>query len=211
MLTTQALIIFAKLPRAGDVKTRLGEAIGMQEAARIYQCFAEHAFSLGRELLEKECKVYVFYGPAASVDEMRTWVGPLLRLIPQEGMTLGDRMHHAFEVTFAEGSKRSVIIGTDVPELDLLTLEQAFNSLSHQDAVIGPSSDGGYYLLGMNAPTKELFDDVAWSSETVYHETIQRLSRLNLSFAQFDELADIDTIADYKAYQDRMRNVKAST
>jgi len=210
-MSIQALIIFAKLPRAGDAKTRLGEVIGMQEAAEIYRHFAEHAFTLGKQLLEKESKVYVFYDPAASADEMRTWVGPLFHLIPQEGTTLGDRMHHAFEVTFAEGSERTVIIGTDVPELDLLTLEQAFNALSHQDAVIGPSSDGGYYLFGMNAPTKELFDGVAWSSEKVYHETIQRLRRLNLSFAQFDKLADIDTITDYKAYQDRMRNVKAST
>lgn len=210
-MSNQALIIFAKLPRAGDVKTRLGEAIGMQEAAEIYKHFAEHAFTLGQQLLEKETKVYVFYDPAASLDEMRSWVGPLFQLIPQEGTTLGDRMLHAFEVTFAEGSKRTVIIGTDVPELDILTLERAFSALGDYDIVIGPSSDGGYYLLGMNAPTRELFDGVAWSSETVYHENIQRLHRLNLSFAELDKLADIDTIADYKAYQDRMRNVKALT
>ncbi|MFN0158013.1 MAG: TIGR04282 family arsenosugar biosynthesis glycosyltransferase [Bacteroidota bacterium] len=208
MLTTQALIIFAKLPRAGHVKTRLGKAIGMSAAAEIYKLFAEHAFTLGRQLLKKEIKVYVFYDPPASVDEVRTWVGPLFRLIPQEGTTLGDRMRRAFEYTFATGSSRTIIIGTDVPELDLLTLESAFVRLGKDDVVVGPSSDGGYYLLGMNAPTKELFDGVHWSSESVFHETIERLHRLNLSFAELAELADIDTISDYRAYQDRTRDVK---
>jgi hypothetical protein len=150
----------------------------------------------------------VFYEPHANVDEMRAWIGPLLHLIPQEGTTLGGRMRHAFELTFAEGSKHTVIIGTDVPELDLLTLERAFVALGQHDVVIGPSSDGGYYLLGMNAPTRELFDGVVWSSETVYHDTIQRLHSLHLSFAQLNELADIDTITDYKAYLDRTQDVK---
>ncbi len=201
-------MIFAKLPRAGDVKTRLGEAIGMQEAAEIYKQFAEHAFTLGKQLLEMGGRVHVFYDPAASEDAIRTWVGPLFQLSPQHGERLGDRMRNAFEVTFAEGLKRAVIIGTDVPELDLLTLERAFETLARHDVVIGPSSDGGYYLLGMNAPTKELFDGVTWSSATVYPETIRTLHRLNLSFAQLNELADIDTITDYKAYQDRVRNMK---
>ncbi len=207
-LNTQALIIFAKFPRAGSVKTRLGEAIGMPQAAEIYTLFAEHAYTLGKQLLEMGSKVYVFYDPAASEDEMRTWVGPLFQLSPQKGETLGDRMRNAFEVTFAEGSKRTIIIGTDVPELDFLTLERAFETLGQHDVVIGPSTDGGYYLLGMYAPTKELFDGMAWSSETVCHETIRRLRRLNLSFAQLNELADIDTITDYNAYQDRMRTLK---
>lgn len=108
-MSIQALIIFAKLPRAGGVKTRLGQVIGMQKAAEIYREFAEHAFVLGRELLETGRKVHVFYEPCANVDEMSAWVGPLLHPIPQEGTTLGDRMRRAFEYTFAEGSTRSVI------------------------------------------------------------------------------------------------------
>ncbi len=146
----------------------------------------------------------MFYDPGARADAVRTWIGPLFQLSTQQGEKLGDRMRKAFEVTFAEGSKRTIIIGTDVPELDFPTLECAFETLVRHDVVIGPSNDGGYYLLGMNAPVKELFDGVAWSSETVYRETIRRLHRLNLSFAQLNELADIDTITDYKAYQDRM-------
>lgn len=207
-MNTQALIIFAKFPRAGAVKTRLGEAIGMQQAAEAYALMAEQAFALGKQLLELRSKVHVFHDPAASADEMRAWVGPLFQLSPQEGETLGDRMRNAFDVTFAEGSKRTIIIGTDVPELDFPTLAYAFEALGRNDVVIGPSTDGGYYLLGMNAPTRELFDGVAWSSETVCHETIRRLQRLKISFTRLSELADIDTITDYKAWQDRMRSLK---
>jgi rSAM/selenodomain-associated transferase 1 len=116
-------------------------------------------------------------------------------------------MRHAFEVTFAEGSERTVIIGTDVPELEVPTIEQAFSTLFSHDVVIGPSTDGGYYLLGMNTPTRELFDGIVWSSSTVFRDTLQRIQRLHLSFAQLDELADIDTSADYDAYLIRKREM----
>ncbi len=207
-MSAQTLIIFAKLPRPGEVKTRLGQTVGMREAAEIYRLFAEHAFTLGRQLLERGSRVYVFHDPGSTADEMREWVGPLFHLVSQEGATLGDRMHRAFEHTFGEGSKHTVLIGTDVPELDLATLERAFDGLIHCDVVLGPSSDGGYYLIGMSTPAGELFDGVRWSSETVYLETKQRLQGLNLSFTELNVLDDIDTIADYKAYQERIRNAK---
>jgi uncharacterized protein len=207
VISSQALVIFARLPRKGDVKTRLGKSIGMHKSAELYRLFAEHAFTLGRQLLVAGSTVYVFYDPGANADEMRAWVGPSLLLVPQEGATLGDRMRRAFDVTFAEESKQTIIIGTDVPELDLLTIERGYDALHHHDAVIGPASDGGYYLLGMNAPTKELFDGIAWSSGTVYRDTVEHLRRLNLSFCQLNELADIDTISDYEAYLGRMQKV----
>jgi len=139
------------------------------------------------------------------VDEMRAWVGPSLPLISQEGTALGERMRRAFDRTFEDASHQAVIIGTDVPELDLPTITRAFRALGHHDVVIGPSSDGGYYLLGMNAPTKDLFEGITWSSESVYRDTVRQLHRLNLSFAQLDELADIDTITDYRAYLGRVQ------
>lgn len=210
-MSQQALIIFAKFPRPGEVKTRLGENLGMKEAAEVYRTFAEHAFSLGHQLLATGKKIYVFYEPRAGADQMRSWVGPSFHLASQKGETLGDRMRDAFEQTFAQGSARTVIIGTDVPELDAGILERAFDALLDHDAVIGPSTDGGYYLLGMNAPVKEVFDGLVWSAATVYHETLDRFRRLRLSFTELNELADIDTMADYNAYRERTGGIKSLT
>lgn len=206
-MNDQALIIFAKLPRPGEVKTRLGEAIGIHAAAEIYRQFAEHAFRLGRQVLTTGRRVYVFHDQRVNTEEVRSWVGPVFHVLAQEGASLGDRMQNAFNRTFGKGAGRAVIIGTDVPELDLVTLEHAFDALSAHDVVIGPASDGGYYLLGMKAPTKELFDGIVWSSGMVLHDTHLRLRRLHLSFVQLQELADIDTVTDYNAYLER-RNKK---
>lgn len=207
-MTTRALIIFAKLPRAGAVKTRLGSVIGMQEAAEVYRQLAEHAFSVGRRAVQAGIRVSVSYDPGSGEDEMRRWVGPVFDLIAQEGDTLGDRLYRAFERAFGEGMKRAVVVGTDVPELDYATLEHAFDALTRRDVVIGPSRDGGYYLLGMNAPAKDLFGGIPWSSETVFQETTRRLKSQGIAHAELHELADIDTIADYRAYLDRASHLK---
>jgi uncharacterized protein len=201
-----ALIIFAKLPRPGEVKTRLGNVVGMEEAASIYRVFAQHAFSLGEHLTAEGVEVYVFYDPLASEHDFRQWVGHRCSLVPQEGDSLGERMRHAFERTFRDGSSCSVIIGTDVPDLTADTVVRAFEFLATHDAVIGPSTDGGYYLLGMNAPSKDLFSGIAWSTASVFDQTLSRMDALALTYATVDELHDIDTVEDYRSYQ-RRKNI----
>jgi glycosyltransferase A (GT-A) superfamily protein (DUF2064 family) len=105
-----------------------------------------------------------------------------------------------------EGAGRSVIIGTDVPELEAATVIDAFDRLDSHDVVIGPSTDGGYYLLGMNRPTKEIFKGIKWSTDSVYRESIKRLDLLSLSYSVLPELADIDTKGDYARYLRRQRS-----
>jgi len=202
---TEALIIFAKLPRPGEVKTRLGSVVGMEEAASIYRGFAEHAFLLGDALAGSGVQVHVFYDPCASENDFRTWIGHAFSFAPQEGNTLGERMHRAFEATFAQGAARCIIIGTDVPDLEAATVLQAFELLSAHAVVIGPSTDGGYYLLGMNAPVKDLFGGITWSTSTVFDDTLKRLTKLSLSYSVLGELSDIDTVEDYRNYR-RRRN-----
>jgi rSAM/selenodomain-associated transferase 1 len=200
----KALVIFARMPRPGEVKTRLGQALGMERAAELYKSFAEHAFTIGRTMREKGSAVYVSYNPGAHREDMIAWVGREVHLVPQEGKTLGDRMHNAFDITFSEGSARTVIIGTDVPELNVQTIEQAFHTLDSNDVVLGPSTDGGYYLIGMKPPTKEVFEGIRWSSADVFSGTLLHIHRLNLSLAQLPVLADIDTMQDYEAYLRRI-------
>jgi uncharacterized protein len=199
-MTNSALIIFAKLPRAGEVKTRLGKSIGMEKAVEVYKHFAEHAFTLADNLHSKGVDVFVLYGPGAKQKEVAEWVARDFFFTEQQGTTLGDRMHHAFDLTFASGAMQSVIIGTDVPELDARTIQEGFESLAKHDIVLGPSNDGGYYLLGMNAPTKNVFAGITWSVETVSLQTITRIQSLQLSYHLLPKFSDIDTEKDLDKY-----------
>ena len=206
----EALIIFARLPRPGEVKTRLGQTLGMEQAAEVYRQFSEHAFTLANRLAGHDVRVYLFFDPLAEESEMRAWVKHRFRFFKQEGSDLGCRMRSAFDRTFHDGAARTVIIGTDVPELDEGTIGEAFCVLKTRDLVLGPSSDGGYYLLGMNAPTKDVFEGIVWSGPTVFTATVARIKRLGLSYNQLPELADIDTREDYMDFLNRQRKTQKS-
>ncbi len=195
-----ALIIFTKLPRAGEVKTRLGKSIGMDEAADIYKQFAEHAFTLADAMQSGGVNIYVFFSPGADANQIARWVGRDFQFFEQKGVTLGDRMKHAFDKTFFDGARRAVIIGTDVPELDVSTIHTAFALLNTSDIVLGPSTDGGYYLLGKKPPLRDLFEGVEWSTGKVLIQTLDRLTSLQLSYSLLPEFADVDTEEDYRLY-----------
>ncbi len=203
MTAGKSLLIFAKYPRPGEVKTRLGAALGMQRAALIYATFAEHAFAIGEELAAWGSRVSVLYDPSASRDEVDRWVGGRFTLLPQEGATLGNRMRAGFDRAFHDGAERVVVIGTDVPELEAARVRRAFDMLSTHQAVIGPTVDGGYYLLGMKKPGLDVFTGVPWGTGSVLEKTLGLLRDLSATFAMLPELADIDTEEDYLAYVER--------
>lgn len=196
----RALIVFAKPPHAGKVKTRLGKSLGMNVAAELYDRFAHHAFSLAEEMQRGGVTVSLWFDPEASAAEMRQWVNRPFQFHPQQGTDLGGRMKTAFETAFAEGAHEAIIIGTDVPDLRLEILLNAFDLLAAVDIVLGPSTDGGYYLLGMRRPVLDLFDGVAWSTDAVLAQTLKRIQALQLTSALLPELSDIDTEADYRAF-----------
>ncbi len=204
-MNDRSLIIFAKFPRAGEVKTRLGQFIGMEKAAEIYRRFAEHAFTLADAMKSRGVRIYVFFAPGAGKDEAAGWVGRDFLFFEQAGDTLGERMANAFEQTVADGANRSVIIGTDVPELDTLTLDSAFEQLAGHDVVLGPSTDDGYYLLGMKS-AQPVFEGIQWSTEKVLQQTLDRLQSLQLSYTLLSEFADVDTEEDYQAYVARTKS-----
>jgi uncharacterized protein len=200
MTAAKALIIFAKLPQPGEVKTRLGKDIGFAEAATVYRELAENAFKLGEDARSNGIGVYLFYDPSADESAVRGWVGRDFHYLPQKGNSLGERMHLAFDATFTGGATTAVIIGTDIPELTVAELRGAYSLLDSVDVAIGPATDGGYYLLGMKPPTKEIFSGIAWSTPEVYAKTIEKIGRLGLRFAALRELADIDTADAYRHY-----------
>lgn len=189
------LIVFAKAARPGRAKTRLAAdpRVGADGAARLAEAFLrdtlDHASSVpGVELVLE-------YAPS---DE-RAWFEALderPRLEPQVDGDLGLRMSTAFERELARGARRVVILGSDTPHLEPASIERAFAALIDADLVLGPSSDGGYYLIGLRTRADALFQGVAWSTSSVLSKTLELARASNLSTSELDVLADVDEHAD---------------
>jgi len=195
----EALLLFARHPFAGEVKTRLAAGIGAANARRLYSCFLKDTAAQLRRL---NCGVFVFFTPASAGREFRDFLGADLACLPQEGDTLGERMKNAFRAVFDRGISRAVAIGSDLPGLNAGHLREAFARLRESPAVIGPAPDGGYYLLGLRAEVfpGEVFDDITWSTGVVFAETMARFRKMNVSPAVLGSLSDIDDLADLKRF-----------
>ncbi len=187
-VNSRALIIFARRPEAGKVKTRLSATIGNDKALAIYIRLLEHTRDAVNEL---SCEKYVFLTHEKHDD---FWNGFIHEL--QQGNTLGDRMSHAFDLLFEKGHEHVIIIGTDCPDITPEIVEEAFRQLNSNDIVIGPAEDGGYYLLGMNRYHATLFQDIQWSSEIVYNQTMKKIVDDNLRYYNLPVLADVDEEKD---------------
>jgi rSAM/selenodomain-associated transferase 1 len=201
-----ALILFVKDPVPGNVKTRLGTTIGMERAAELYRSFAASSFAIATEMVKHNTRVFIWYAPGAEREAIRAWVGnEEFMYEEQRGDSLGERMRHAFHEAFRLGATKTVILGTDIPEIDQSLVTSAFRSLDDHGIVIGPSSDGGYYLLGMAAPGIELFEGVPWSTDGVLPATLRLIERSRATVTLLAELSDIDTEEDYHRYLARKR------
>lgn len=198
MLQENAAIIFAKEPIAGLVKTRLGKTIGMQKAANIYEQLLKYTLAEVSKLSNVE--IYLYKTSDSSEDYFRNIVPYDLKLLDQKGEDLGQKMSNAFEQVFLSGAKRVIIVGTDCPAMNKSLIEQAFLELLQNDLVIGPSTDGGYYLLGMNEKQSFLFENIAWSTPTVFAETIKIAHENQLSLFRLKEYSDIDEEKDLIHY-----------
>ncbi|MDN3514307.1 MAG: TIGR04282 family arsenosugar biosynthesis glycosyltransferase [Candidatus Brocadia sp.] len=205
-----ALIVFLKYPAPGQVKTRLAKDIGDEKACAIYKSLAEGVIKNVFSNNSRTYKVHIFFTPADKKSEIKSWLQMLLgsnqdtgmHYLIQEGNTLGERMSHAFKQTLqVKDCKRCIIIGTDCPGIDAALLEKAFESLKKRDVVIGHCKDGGYYLLGMSVFVPDLFEDIAWSTNMVFNQTVEKIRKNNLSFDNLSTLADIDTQEDLYLYE----------
>jgi uncharacterized protein len=201
MQDQNTVITFCKYPVEGKVKTRIAKTIGNEFAVKIYKIFAEHTF---RELLKTNTIVpYLFFTEKNDREKIQKWTGSKFLLELQEGNDLGDRMYNACKKVIDKGSKKTVIIGTDIPDISSEIIRKAVKALDNSDVVIGPSNDGGYYLLGMKKLHRALFSGIEWSSESVLSLTVEKLNILNLSYSMLPELIDVDTEDDLKVWLDK--------
>lgn len=188
-MTNNLLLVFAKTPITGTVKTRLAEEIGATKALWVYKQLLKKTDAVINQV---QAKVVVFY-TGTSVDDFRTVLNKFDKK-PQMGEDLGERMTAAFRWGFAKGYSKIAIIGTDLWELDSNTIEQAFNFLTSHEVVLGPATDGGYYLLGMSKFIPEAFKKKKWGSATVASDTLKDLHTYRVGF--LTEKNDIDNYQD---------------
>ena len=206
MHTRNVLLIFVKNPEPGRVKTRLAETVGEERALEIYYELLRYTRSVAASAAERAgLNLQVWYSRFIPDKDLWSEHEAGFAQKKQRGDNLGERMRAAFEEAFSSGYEKVVIIGSDCGELGRDILTESYNKLDRTDLVIGPSQDGGYYLLGMKKLHGSLFRDIDWSTEQVFEQTMDRAEELGLSMAELPMLNDVDTEEDWKQVSDQFK------
>jgi rSAM/selenodomain-associated transferase 1 len=194
----RALLIVGKAPVPGQTKTRLVPPLSPAEAAELYRGFLLDSVSLGLDLGWERVSVI---HPAGSGQVLGELLPPRVTLVEQSGDGLGDALSSAFDRHLAEGFRRVVLIGSDNPTLPLAPIREACAALDDCDVSIGPTADGGYYLIGMRAAHLGMFENIDWSTPRVYAQTLARALELGLRVHAEREWYDVDEQPDLERLQ----------
>lgn len=190
------LVLFARPPRRGEVKTRLSEVLGEERAYDLYLAFLRDSIELLHRVSPRGIRAAIAWAgppePLAIVDGALGGV----EVLRQEGSDLGQRMSNCIADLLARGHDRVALIGTDTPSLPLDYLHQAFDLLRDRDLVFGPATDGGYYLIGARSVVPEIFRDIEWGSSTVLKDTLKILRIFGLPRVLLQVWSDVDTVED---------------
>jgi rSAM/selenodomain-associated transferase 1 len=201
----ERVIVFAKAPRLGQVKTRLAGEIGERSALDAY---LELLRALFRGLASIP-NVEVAFTPDDASADLAPLLPPGWRLRPQGEGDLGLRLQRAFERAFAEGAKRVITIGSDCPHVTTQHIRDAGKALDRADLVLGPATDGGYWLIGLPPPSPALFQNINWGTADVLAQTLAKARESRLKIDLLEILPDVDTAKDWKEYL-RNRNQAAN-
>jgi uncharacterized protein len=181
------LVLFTRYPEPGRCKTRLIPAVGAQGAAKVHAALTEATLAC----LGPSAEIHI-EGETAAV--FADWLGAERPYVPQAQGDLGDRLLGALDPAPV------ILFGSDTPDLKAEIVASAQAALLTHDVVIGPAEDGGYYLIGMNAPHRSLFQDMPWSTDQLCADTLSKCAALGLSVAQLAPLSDCDTPEDLKRW-----------
>jgi uncharacterized protein len=186
--------VFAKEPRPGAAKTRLASETSPHFAARVAEALLLDTL---QRFASTEAARYLVFAPAGSRASLESFAGGSYQLIDQGGGDLGQRLQRFFTTQFAQGAERVVVIGSDSPTLPAPFVSLAFESLASADVLLGPATDGGYYMLGCARRVPPIFTGIDWGAHTVLGDTIVRLDpRCRLSL--LPPWYDVDTLADWQ-------------
>jgi rSAM/selenodomain-associated transferase 1 len=191
----RALVVIAKEPVPGAVKTRLVPALGAEGAARVAAAMLADTLA---GMVEVDAEPWVCFAPPDAGMRMAR-LAPGFGLLAQVEGDLGDRLAACFAGLLEGGAQRVVIVGADTPQVPRATYEAAFGLLDQVDVVLGPAQDGGYYLVGAKAALPELFVGVPMGTDTVLQVTMQRAVRRRLRVGTVPMLRDLDRLEDLQA------------
>ncbi len=188
---SSALIIFIKNPELGKAKTRIAKTTGPERALEIYHQLLDHTRTVCEPV---KADKYLFY--SEFIDNDDAWSSEHFHKRLQSAGNLGSKISHAFQ-SLKSDYDNILIIGSDCLDLEPNIIESALDSLKNNQVVIGPTYDGGYYLIGSQGYYPELFADIAWSTETVYDQTLEAAINSDLSVHALPKLNDVDYESDW--------------
>ena len=200
-MTKNLSIVFVRNPELGKVKTRLAKTIGDKKALNIYILLLKHTESVLQKVSSDKV---VYYSEEIQNNDL--WSDRCFQKKLQKGNDLGERMQHAFEMAFKEGYEKVVIVGSDLFDLKSAHIENAFKALENHNLVIGPSLDGGYYLLGMKVLHSAVFKNKQWGTDSVLETTLKNLEQENVKL--LEALNDIDTFEDLQNQPELLKKIK---
>ena len=196
------LVIMAKAPRPGQVKTRLAQCFPPSAVAEFYRCLLEDTVALAQSLDDVEVGIMC---PASDVDDLAQSLGDTVRVVAQKGGGLAAGLTSVFAEFAAAGQKRVIAFNSDSPHLPRSVLETAFETLAAHDVVVGPTQDGGYYLVGAKASHASLFANDGMSTSSALERLLRRATALELSVGFATPFYDIDVMDDLTRLADELR------
>ena len=199
------ILVFTKYPKPGMVKTRLAEAIGFEKAAQFYTCMV---FDTIEFVKQTRLPYTILFWPGEFELQVRERFGNEHSYAPQKGNDLSQRLINAFEMAFMQQYEYAVAIGSDSPDMPPGAIVKAFMMLKSDDAVIGPTDDGGYYLIGFSKSSfdPKIFKDILWSTSEVLSQTDRHLRQNSQKVSLLGSWFDIDTIEDLRGFAQRNRS-----
>lgn len=190
----RAIIIMAKVPRAGNVKTRLQPFLSADQCSLLAEAFLEDAINKAQNFADQ---LIIAFSPGTERNYFDKFHNKDLHLVEQTGSDIGERMFNALKFAFSEKTDSAIIIGTDSPTFPDDHIEQAFEFLELEtDAVLGKTTDGGFYLIGSRILNEKIFENVVWSSAETFDQTYHNIMNLNLHLREVPSWYDIDEKAD---------------
>jgi len=200
------LLFFVKNPERGGVKTRIAVTLGQNVARDLYRNFILDMLSA---LQSAGFPIIICYYPEDALDDLKRIVGTGYAFQPQYGEDLGERMKNGMVDSFAQGFDRAIVMGSDIPDLPGAFIQESFAALETYDSVIGPSFDGGYYLIGFKQESflPKAFQGIEWGTDSVLTRTLDIFGANQRTAYLLPPLRDIDTVEDLKALFEKHKDI----
>lgn len=201
---SSCVLLFVRYPEMGYVKTRLSTHLDDETIVKLYDCFVRDLLTT---LDQIGSPVIICYHPPERIAPMKEWLGSDRHYMPQHGEDLGERMYNAFTEAFSMGFQRVLLVGSDIPDLPLQIIERSLTQLEAVDMVLGPSQDGGYYLIGFRKDQfhPDVFRDIPWGTNAVLPLTRKLIAAARMDCHELPEWNDIDTFEDVLDLMERNR------